>query len=95
MARGEAIFGASVASRILAYFAQPPKRPETTFPELTARELEVLDLVASGRNNTVIARGLGLSSKTGAKHVSNILTKLQLADRSAAIIRARDAGLGT
>ena len=95
VAKGEAIFGASVASRILAYFAQPPTRPEATFPELTGRELEVLDLVASGRNNAVIARGLGLSTKTVANHVSNILTKLQLADRAAAIIRARDAGLGT
>jgi len=95
VAKGEAIFGASVASRILAYFAQPPKGPEKIFPELTARELEVLDLVASGRNNAIIARSLGVSAKTVANHVSNILTKLQLADRAAAIIRARDAGLGT
>jgi DNA-binding NarL/FixJ family response regulator len=95
VAKGEAIFGASVASRMLAYFAEPPKRPEPTFPELTAREREVLGLVAAGRNNATIARDLGLSAKTVANHVSNILTKLQLADRAAAIIRARDAGLGT
>jgi DNA-binding NarL/FixJ family response regulator len=94
VAKGEAIFGAPVASRILAFFAQPPTGPEKVFPELTARELEVLDLVAAGRNNAIIARTLGLSAKTVANHVSNILTKLQLADRAAAIIRARDAGLG-
>jgi DNA-binding NarL/FixJ family response regulator len=95
VASGEAIFGASVASRILAYFARPPQGPETAFPELTSRELEVLDLVATGRNNTAIARGIGVSAKTVANHVSNILTKLHMADRAEAIIRARDAGLGT
>ena len=55
----------------------------------------MLGLVASGRNNTAIARVLGVSTKTVANHVSNILTKLQFADRAEAIIRARDAGLGT
>jgi DNA-binding NarL/FixJ family response regulator len=94
VAKGEAIFGASVASRIVSFFARPPSGPEKIFPELSARELEVLDLVAAGRNNAIIARTLGLSAKTVANHVSNILTKLQLADRAAAIIRARDAGLG-
>ena len=95
VARGEAIFGASVATRILSYFAHPPAGPEKAFPELTPRELEILDLVASGRNNAVIARNFGVSAKTVANHVSNILTKLHLADRAEAIIRARDAGLGT
>lgn len=95
VAGGEAIFGASVATRILGYFASPPPGPAKAFPELTDRELEVLDLVASGRNNAVIARSLGVSTKTVANNVSNILTKLHLADRAEAIVRARDAGLGT
>jgi DNA-binding NarL/FixJ family response regulator len=95
VARGEAIFGAPLASRILAYFASPPPGPEKLFPELTERELEILDLVATGRNNPRIARALGISTKTVANHVSNILAKLHLADRAEAIIRARDAGLGT
>ena len=94
VAKGEAIFGASVASRILAYFAAPPPGPERIFPELNDREREVLDLVAAGRNNTVIAQALGVSSKTIANNVSNILTKLHVADRAEAIIRAREAGLG-
>lgn len=95
VARGEAIFGAPVASRILAYFSSPPSGPEKLFPELTERELEILGLVATGRNNPRIARALGISTKTVANHVSNILAKLHLADRAEAIIRARDAGLGT
>jgi DNA-binding NarL/FixJ family response regulator len=94
IAGGEAIFGATVATKILAYFAQAPTVPARLFPELTERELEVLSLVASGRNNGAIARVLGVSTKTVANHVSNTLTKLHLADRAEAIIRARDAGLG-
>ncbi len=63
-------------------------------PQLTDREREVLDLVAQGRANTAIAASLGLSQKTVRNHVSNILTKLQVADRAQAIVQARDAGLG-
>jgi DNA-binding NarL/FixJ family response regulator len=54
----------------------------------------VLDLVAQGRANPAIAAELGLSQKTIRNHVSNILTKLQVADRAQAIVQARDAGLG-
>ncbi|MEV6156855.1 LuxR C-terminal-related transcriptional regulator [Nonomuraea sp. NPDC052129] len=64
------------------------------FPQLTEREHEVLGLVARGLDNTAIARRLGVSGKTVRNHVSNVLTKLQLADRPAAIVRAREAGLG-
>lgn len=95
VASGEAIFGPAIATRIASYFDAPPQGPQQAFPELTDRELDILDLVATGQNNALIARHLGLSSKTIANHVSNILSKLQLADRAAAIIRARDAGLGT
>jgi DNA-binding NarL/FixJ family response regulator len=68
--------------------------PPQEFPQLTDREREVLDLVAQGRPNTAIAAKLGLSQKTIRNHVSNILTKLQVADRAQAIVQARDAGLG-
>jgi DNA-binding NarL/FixJ family response regulator len=60
---------------------------------LTEREREILVLIAQGKNNPTIARQLFLSPKTIANHVSNIFSKLQVADRSEAIIRARDAGL--
>jgi DNA-binding NarL/FixJ family response regulator len=93
VAAGEAIFGPAVATRVLAYFANPPATP-TPFPELTSREREVLDLMAAGRSNHQIAEQLGLSGKTVANHISAIFAKLQVADRTQAILRARDAGLG-
>jgi DNA-binding NarL/FixJ family response regulator len=93
VAAGEAIFSPAVATRVLAYFATPPTTP-APFPELTARECEVLDLLAAGRNNRQIADQLGLSAKTVANHISAIFAKLQVADRTQAILRARDAGLG-
>jgi len=93
VAAGEAIFGQAVATRLLAYFAAPPAAP-SPFPELTARDREVLDLLAAGRTNHQIADQLGLSGKTVANHLSAIFAKLQVADRTQAILRARDAGLG-
>ncbi|HET8601623.1 MAG TPA: response regulator transcription factor, partial [Segeticoccus sp.] len=64
------------------------------FPELTAREREVLHLIAAGRPNRVIARELFISPKTVSNHISAIFAKLHLADRSEAIVRARQAGMG-
>jgi DNA-binding NarL/FixJ family response regulator len=93
VAAGEAIFGPAVATRVLAYFTTPPHTP-TPFPELTVREREVLDLIATGHTNHQIADQLGLSAKTVANHISAIFAKLQVADRTQAILRARDAGLG-
>jgi DNA-binding NarL/FixJ family response regulator len=93
VAAGEAIFGPAVATRVLTYFATPPRMP-APFPELTTREREVLDLIAAGRNNHQIAERLSLSGKTVANHISAIFAKLQVADRTQAILRARDAGLG-
>lgn len=90
--RGEAIFSPTIASRVLTYFNRPAPAP--LFPSLTEREREILILIAQGKNNQAIARELFLSPKTVANHVSNIFSKLQVADRSEAIIRARDAGLG-
>src|SRR4028118_569764 len=93
--RGEAIFSPAVAERVLAYFAAPrPGAPPQVFPTLTDREREILHLIAQGHPNPAIARQLSLSTKTVGNYVSNIFTKLQVADRAQAIIRAREAGLG-
>ncbi len=92
VAQGEALFGAPIAARLMDFFAAP--QPAQAFPELTEREREVLNLIAQGRSNADIARELVISIKTARNHVSNIFSKLQVADRAQAIIRARDAGLG-
>ena len=94
--RGEAIFSPNVATRVLAFFASSPAggaQPQA-FPTLTDREREILHLIAQGHPNPAIARQLSLSTKTVGNYVSNIFTKLQVADRAQAIIRAREAGLG-
>ncbi|MDT0277986.1 response regulator transcription factor [Blastococcus goldschmidtiae] len=94
VAGGGAVFGAALARRIAEFFSAGPTGPETAFPQLTAREREVLDLVAAGRSNAQIAAALYLSPKTVRNNVSNVLAKLQVTDRAQAIVRARDAGLG-
>ena len=92
---GEAIFGPAIARRLMQYFAAPrPSAPPDAFPELTDREREILALIARHETNPEIAKRLHLSPKTVRNHVSNIFTKLQVADRAQAIIRAREAGLG-
>ena len=95
VASGEAVFGPGVAERIIGFFSAPrAAAPQRAFPELTEREEEVLSLVAQGKSNQEIARQLFVSLKTVRNHVSNILLKLQVADRAQAVIRARDAGMG-
>jgi DNA-binding NarL/FixJ family response regulator len=92
---GEAIFGAPIARRLLNYLSMPRTRlSNTVFPELSLRELEILDLIARGYNNAEIAEHLVLSPKTVRNHVSNVFHKLEVADRAEAILRARQAGLG-
>jgi DNA-binding NarL/FixJ family response regulator len=92
---GEAIFGPSIARRILTFLTRPLSAyDEHLFPDLSAREREILDLIATGATNTDIAKRLFLSPKTIRNHVSSIFTKLQVADRAQAIVRARAAGLG-
>jgi DNA-binding NarL/FixJ family response regulator len=95
VANGEAIFSPSVARRLIHYFAAPA-RPERAlaFPELTAREQQILSLIAEGLTNRTIADRLYLSPKTVRNQVSSIFSKLQVADRGEAISRAREAGLG-
>ena len=93
--RGEAIFGPTIALRILSFLTRPLSAyDEVVFPELTHREREVLDLIAAGVSNADIANRLFLSPKTVRNHVSSVFTKLQVADRAQAIVRARAAGLG-
>jgi DNA-binding NarL/FixJ family response regulator len=99
VASGEAILGAGIARRLMGYFAdvhKPANSPALaeSFPELTDREREILNLIASHRSNSEIAEQLGISLKTVRNHVSNIFSKLQVVDRAQAILRAREAGLG-
>jgi DNA-binding NarL/FixJ family response regulator len=93
--RGEAIFSPAIAERLIHYFAAlRPMAADLAFPELTDREREILHLIAQGHSNPEIAERLLLRTKTVQNHVSNIFSKLQVADRAQAIVRARDAGLG-
>ncbi|TCM39618.1 response regulator transcription factor [Kribbella sp. VKM Ac-2568] len=94
VAAGEAIFGPGVARRVLSFFSTPPPTADP-FPELTTREREILNLLAAGLSNAAIGERLSLASKTVANNVSSIFTKLNVADRSTAIIQARNAGLGS
>ena len=93
VAHGDAVFGRDVADRLLGMVASGTSLP-TAFPELSDREREVLSLLADGTSNGAIARRLGISPRTVANHVSNILPKIHAADRAQAVIAARDAGLG-
>jgi DNA-binding NarL/FixJ family response regulator len=91
---GEAVFGPAIARRLIEYFSSSRGGPLQAFPELTAREREVLDLLAQGESNAAIARRFTLSQKTVRNHVSNIFNKLQVVDRAQAIVKAREAGIG-
>lgn len=100
--KGEAIFSPAIAARMMSYFAEQPRQevtvpvqsiPPRAFPDLTNREHEILLLIAQGHNNIAIAAYLHISLKTVQNHVASILSKLQVASRAQAIIRARDAGL--
>lgn len=95
VAQGEAVFGPRVADRVLRFFSQATRGTPSPFPQLTNRELEVLDLVARGLNNNAIARRLTLSEKTVRNRVSDVLAKLHVVGRAEAVAAARDAGLGT
>ncbi|TCK25008.1 response regulator [Pseudonocardia endophytica] len=94
VARGEAVFGAGVASRVLGFFAAGAARRPTAFPQLTAREHEVLELLAQGLDNGAIARRLVLSEKSVRNRVSDVLAKLRVRTRAEAVAVARDAGVG-
>jgi len=89
---GAAVLGPSIAQRVLDYFATPASTDE--FADLTNREREILGMLADGHPNARIAERLHLSTKTVRNHVSSIFTKLHVADRAEAMLRARRAGLG-
>ena len=95
IANGEAIFSPQIAARLITFFGQlrPAAAPQL-FPELSEREREILAYLAQGYSNSELAQHFVLSPKTVRNHVSNFLNKLQVADRAAAILRAREAGLG-
>lgn len=92
VAAGGAVFGSPIAERLIDLFG--PGGNRAPFPELTTREREVLDLLAAGMPNSAIARRLSLASKTVSNHLSAIFTKLQVSSRAAAIVLARQAGMG-
>ena len=94
VARGEAVFGAGVAARVLSFFAGTRTATASPFPQLTPRELEVLELIAQGLDNGAIARRLVLSEKTVRNRVSDILAKVHARSRAEMVALARDAGLG-
>lgn len=95
VAAGEAVYGPAVAARIVQFFTGAREEyAAQVFPELTDRERDVLGQLASGRRNSEIATALGLSDKTVRNHVSNVLLKLQVPDRTAAALKARESGLG-
>jgi len=98
VARGEAVFGPGIAQRLTRYFSESwglRSRTRDAFPELTDREHEILALIAAGKNNAEVSQALFLSLKTVRNYVSSIFAKLGVKDRSGAINRAREAGLGT
>ncbi len=95
VANGEAIFGPGIADRLRRFLAATPTLdPSQAFPQLTDRELEILQLLAERRTNADIAARLFLSQKTVRNYVSAIFAKLQVADRAEAGLVARAAGLG-
>ncbi|WP_187120116.1 response regulator [Actinomyces polynesiensis] len=93
IASGAAILSPEIASRVLGRAARPPA--EASLPQLAPRERDVVELLARGRPNPVIARELGIAVKTVENHVSSVLVKLGVATRGEAIVRAREAGFGT
>jgi DNA-binding NarL/FixJ family response regulator len=98
VARGEAVYGAAVAGRIRRFLTEgmgPAADDAAPFPELTTREREILDLLADGRSNGDIAQVLFISPKTVRNNLSSVYAKLQVADRTQAVVRARQAGLGS
>jgi DNA-binding NarL/FixJ family response regulator len=95
VANGEAIFSSGIANQMIRFFTSPSTRiPPDVFPDLSDRERETLGLLAQGKSPSQIASLLYLSPKTVSNYISNIINKLQVADRTEAILRAREAGYG-
>jgi DNA-binding NarL/FixJ family response regulator len=95
VANGGAIFSPGIAQRVLGYLNKPePDLPKNVFDELTPREGEILELLAQGKTNSEIASSLNLSPKTVSNHISNVLLKVQAADRAKLMLMALEAGMG-
>ena len=95
VATGGVVFSPGIARRVLQYLSELPANvPAQAFDALTQREREILDLIARGYSNAEIAERLVLSPKTVSNHVSNVLLKLQAADRTKLMLMALEAGLG-
>ncbi len=89
VAEGHAVFGPSLAGRVLQAFGGTAAQATLALPELSAREREVLELLAEGLTNNEIGARLFISPITVRNHVSRILTKLQVRDRREAMLRVR------
>lgn len=92
VASGDVIMSGAVAGRVLGGVS--PGHLTSVLSSLSPRELEVLDVVATGANNTAVAELLGLAPKTVGNHISSIFLKLDVATRAEAVVIAKDAGLG-
>ncbi len=88
---GQLVVGPGIAERLVGHLGAPPSDP---FPELTAREREILALLAAGHTTSAAAARLGLAAKTVGNHVSSVLAKLGVATRGEAVTLARQRGLG-
>jgi DNA-binding NarL/FixJ family response regulator len=98
VAGGQAVFGPSIAARMISFFqnlniTSQSTLSTNTFPELTSREREILQLMSNGASNKDIAEKFFISGKTVSNHITSIFSKLQVADRAQAVLRARGAGL--
>ena len=95
VANGEVIFSPGVAEQMMYFFRRgEKKRDPDPFPELTPREREILELLAQGLTNNAIAEKLVLSPKTIRNQTSTIFSKLLVASRTEALVKAREAGMG-
>jgi DNA-binding NarL/FixJ family response regulator len=94
---GEVLLCPIIAKKVLVHFGDVPRgdQPPSLYEDLTQRELEVLQLAAEGRSNKEIAAALVISEKTVKNHVANIFSKLQVNDRTQAILYALRTGLAT
>lgn len=92
---GQTVFSPHVAELLVDQLTGRNGVPERPFPDLTERERAVLEMVADGRDNAAIARQLHLSVKTVRNYLSRIFTKLQVAHRAEAAVRARREGIGS
>ncbi len=95
VAGGGAIFSPGIAQKVLGYLSAPPPNVSgDLFDELTAREREILELIAQGKTNTEIATILNLSPKTVSNYISNVLLKVHATDRAKLMLMALEAGMG-